>query len=136
MEHEKIEDKLNHYKEYIESLKQIDNMEVYQYLIGLGKKLNDAPLSKDKQTEPNRVSRCQYDLFVDIEDNKFKAWSNAMIAGGYAYILVDIFNSVSPEDAKKITLEHFKSIKLDELLTMNRQSGFYQMIDMMTEKVK
>jgi sulfur transfer protein SufE len=136
MEHEKIEDKLNHYKEYIETLKQIDNMEVYQYLIGLGKKLNDAPLSKDKQTEPNRVSRCQYDLFVDIEDNKFKAWSNAMIAGGYAYILVDIFNSVSPEDAKKITSEHFKRIKLDELLTMNRQSGFYQMIDMMTEKVK
>ena len=136
MEHEKIEDKLNHYKEHIESLKQIDSMEVYQYLIGLGKKLNDTPLSKDKQTEPNRVSRCQYDLFVDLEDNKFKAWSNAMIAGGYAYILVDIFNSVSPEDAKKITLEHFKSIKLDELLTMNRQSGFYQMIDMMTEKVK
>tara|TARA_B100000902_G_scaffold123670_1_gene123678 strand:+ start:847 stop:1257 length:411 start_codon:yes stop_codon:yes gene_type:complete len=136
MEHEKIEDKLNHYKEHIESLKQIDSMEVYQYLIGLGKKLNDTPLSKDKQTEPNRVSRCQYDLFVDLEDNKFKAWSNAMIAGGYAYILVDIFNSVSPEDAKKITSEHFKSIKLDELLTMNRQSGFYQMIDMMTEKVK
>ena len=74
-------------------------------------------------------------MFVDREDDKFKAWSNAMIAGGYAYILVDIFNSMTKDEAKKITVEDFKKMKLDEMLTMNRQTGFYQMIEMMLKKV-
>ena len=96
--------------------------------------MSNDPLSKERHTEDNRVSRCQYDLFVDKENDKFKAWSNAMIAGGYAYILVDIFNSMTEEESKKITVEDFKKMKLDEMLTMNRQTGFYQMIEMMLNK--
>ena len=82
-----FDEKIKEYKDHLEALKNIDSLEVYQWLIGLGKQLSTDSLSKEKQTENNRVSRCQYDLFVDIEDDKFKAWSNAMIAGGYAYIL-------------------------------------------------
>ena len=122
-------------QKFSETLKEIDSLEVYQWLIGLGKQLNDNPLSKERQTESNRVSRCQYDLFVDREDEKFKAFSNAMIAGGYAYILVDIFNSITKDEAKTITVDDFKKIKLDEMLTMNRQTGFYQMIEMMLKKI-
>ena len=131
-----IDSKLVEYKSNIESIQAIDSLEVYRWLISLGKKLEDNPLSKDKHTEQNRVSRCQFDLFVDWEENKFKAWSNAMVAGGYAYILLDIFNSSPIHEAKKITAEHFKKIKLDELLTMNRKTGFYQMIEMMMGKIK
>ena len=131
-----IDSKLIEYKSNIESIQAIDSLEVYRWLISLGKKLEESPLSKDKRTEQNRVSRCQFDLFVDWEDNKFKAWSNAMVAGGYAYILLDIFNSSPIHEAKKITAEHFKKIKLDELLTMNRKTGFYQMIEMMMSKIK
>ena len=131
-----IDSKLIEYKSNIESIQAIDSLEVYRWLISLGKKLEDNPLSKDKHTEKNRVSRCQFDLFVDWEENKFKAWSNAMVAGGYAYILIDIFNSSPIHEAKKITVDHFKKIKLDELLTMNRKTGFYQMIEMMMEKIK
>ena len=40
------------------------------------------------------------------------------------------------DEAKKITIEHFKKIKMDELLTMNRKTGFYEMIKMMVEKIK
>jgi sulfur transfer protein SufE len=58
-----------------------------------------------------------------------------MIAGGYAYVLIDIFNSLDDEERKKITVEHFQKIKLDELLTLNRQTGFYQMIEIMLKKV-
>ena len=83
----------------------------------------------------NKVTKCQYDLYVDREDEKFKAWSKAMVAGGYAYILVDIFNSLSLEDAKKVTVDDFKKMKLDEMLTMNRQTGFYQMVEMMIKKL-
>ena len=130
-----FEEKTKEYREQITSLKEIDSLEVYQWLIGLGKKLNDNPLSKEKQTPENKVVRCQYDLFVDKEADTYKAWSNAMIAGGYAYVLVDIFNSISKEERKNITVEDFKKIKLDEMLTMNRQTGFYEMIEKMLAKV-
>ena len=131
-----FDEKIKEYKDHLEALKNIDSLEVYQWLIGLGKQLSTDSLSKEKQTENNRVSRCQYDLFVDREDDKFKAWSNAMIAGGYAYILVDIFNSMTEEESKKITVEDFKKMKLDEMLTMNRQTGFYQMIEMKLAKIR
>ena len=131
----KLDQKLNEYKEYIDTLKQIDSLEVYNWLMGLGSKLNENPLSESKHLPENKVTKCQYDLYVDREDEKFKAWSKAMVAGGYAYILVDIFNSLSLEDAKKVTVDDFKKIKLDEMLTMNRQTGFYQMVEMMIKKL-
>lgn len=131
-----FDEKIKEYKDHLQALNEIDSLEVYQWLISLGKKLNDNPLSDDRHTEENRVSRCQYDLFVDREDDKYRAWSNAMIAGGYAYILVDIFNSMTKDEAKKITVDDFKKMKLDEMLTMNRQTGFYQMIEMMLNKGK
>jgi len=128
--------KLTEYKNNIEALKEIDNLEVYRWLISLGAKLNDDPLSEEKRILNNKVSRCQFDLYVDWEDNKFKAWSNAAIASGYAYILLDIFNSSSVTEAKQITVEDFEKIKLDKLLTMSRKTGFYQMIAMMIERIQ
>ena len=130
-----VDNKLIEYKKNIETIQAIDSLEVYRWLISLGKKLNDDPLSEEKRNEENRVSQCQFDLYVDWENNKFKAWSNAMIAGGYAYILIDIFNSLPLEEAQKITLEDFKKIKLDELLTMNRKTGFYEMVKIMISKL-
>ena len=126
--------KLTEYKNNIEALKEIDNLEVYRWLISLGAKLNDNPLSEEKRILNNKVSRCQFDLYVDWEDNKFKAWSNAAIASGYAYILLDIFNSL-PLTAK-ITVEDFEEIKLDKLLTMSRKTGLYQMIEMKIERIQ
>tara|TARA_Y100001970_G_C14168969_1_gene822992 strand:+ start:148 stop:561 length:414 start_codon:yes stop_codon:yes gene_type:complete len=131
-----IDNKLTEYKKNIESIQAVDSLEVYRWLISLGKKLDEDPLSKEKRIEENKVSHCQFDLYVDWENNKFKAWSNAMIAGGYAYVLLDVFNSSPIEEAKKITSEHFKKIKMDELLTMNRKTGFYQMIEMMMKKIR
>jgi len=126
--------KLIEYRDNINALKEIDNLEVYRWLISLGAKLNDDPLSEGKRTNKNKVSRCQFDLFVDWEGGKFKAWSNATIASGYAYILLDIFNSLPL--TTKITVEDFQQIKLDKLLTMNRKTGFYQMIEMIIEKIE
>ena len=131
-----IQTKLNEYKEQIETLKSIDELEVYNWLMTLGAQLNDTPLSEDKRTMANKVKQCQFDLFVDREDNQFKAWSNGMVAAGYAYILVDIFNSLPVSQSKQITEEHFKTIKLDKMLTMNRQTGFYEMVGIMINKMK
>ena len=131
-----IQTKLNEYKEHIETLKSIDELEVYNWMMTLGAKLNDDPLAEDRRITDNKIKQCQFDLYVDRQDNKFKAWSNGMIAAGYAYILLDIFNSLPTEESKKITEEHFKTIKLDEMLTMNRKTGFYEMVGLMINKIK
>jgi len=131
-----IQTKLNEYKEHIETLKSIDELEVYNWMMTLGAKLNNDPLAEDRRITDNKIKQCQFDLYVDRQDNKFKAWSNGMIAAGYAYILLDIFNSLPTEESKKITEEHFKTIKLDEMLTMNRKTGFYEMVGLMINKMK
>ena len=128
--------KLSEYRDNINALKEIDSLEVYRWLISLGAKLNDDPLSEGKRTDKNKVNRCQFDLFVDWEGGKFKAWSNAAIASGYAYIILDIFNSLPYHLATKITVEDFQQVKLDKLLTMSRKTGFYQMIEMMIERIQ
>ena len=132
----KIDIKLNEYKKIIDSLKAIESLEVYRWLISLGEKLNNDPLSKERRTIKNRVKSCQFELFVDYENGRFKSWSKAMVSAGYAYILIDIFNSLPIEEAKKITIDDFKKIKMDELLTMSRKTGFYEMVEMMIGKLK
>ena len=132
----KLDTKLSEYKSNIESLKAIESLEVYRWLISLGEKLNDDPLSKQRRTIENKVKSCQFELFVDYENGRFKSWSKAMVSAGYAYILVDIFNSLPIEEAKKITIDDFKKIKMDELLTMSRKTGFYEMIEIMIGKLK
>ena len=131
-----IDSKLTEYKNNIDTLRAVESLEVYRWLISLGEKLNHDPLSKEKRSEKNKVKSCQFDLFVDYEDGRFKGWSKAMVSAGYAYILIDIFNSLDLAEAKKITVDHFKKIKMDELLTMSRKTGFYEMIEIMIGKLK
>ena len=132
----KLDIKINEYKNNIETLQAVESLEVYRWLISLGEKLNEDPLSEIKRIKKNKVKSCQFDLYVDYDNDRFKAWSKAMGAGGYAYILIDIFNSLPLEEAKKITVDDFKKIKMDELLTMNRKTGFYEMIEIMIRKLK
>ena len=124
-------EKINEYKDNIEALQAVDSMEVYRWMVSLGQKLSDDPLSMDGRLPKNQVSYCQFELYVDWEDDRFKAYSDALIAGGYAYMLLDIFNASPLDEARQITTEHFRAIKMDELLSMNRTNGFYQMIEMM-----
>ena len=131
-----IDTKLTEYKKNIDTLRAVETLEVYRWLISLGEKLNHDPLSKEKRSEKNKVKSCQFDLFVDYEDGRFKGWSKAMVSAGYAYILIDIFNSLDLPEAKKVTVDHFKKIKMDELLTMSRKTGFYEMIEIMIGKLK
>ena len=132
----KLDIKLDEYKNNIETLKAIESLEVYRWLISLGEKLNDDPLSEERRTIKNKVKSCQFELFVDYENGRFKSWSKAMVSAGYAYILIDIFNSLPIEEAKKITIDDFEKIKMDELLTMSRKTGFYEMIEIMIGKLK
>lgn len=122
-------------KYYAESFEMLgDPMQIYTWLLELGQKLQQDPLPTQYRINANRVSRCQYALFVDVDDGRFKAYSDALIASGYAYILVDIFNNTPMAEAAKFTTESFKELKADTLLSLNRTNGFYQMIEIMANK--
>ena len=126
--------KLAEYRDYIESLNSISSYEVYRWMISLGKKLREDPLHENKRIPNNRVTNCQSELYVDLENGIFKAWSNALITSGYAYLLTDIFNHSSADEINEITSERFEALGLDNMLSMVRKAGFYQMIEMMQKK--
>ena len=127
--------KLAEYRDYIESLNAISSYEVYRWIISLGKNLREEPLEENRRIPTNRVTNCQSELYVDLDDGRFKAWSNALITSGYAYLLTDIFNHSSADEINKITSERFEALGLDNMLSMVRKAGFYQMIEMMREKI-
>ena len=130
--------KIKKYNDKIEAFKIFDpnDMELYRWLIDLGKKLKDDPLSEHLRTEENRVSRCQFGLFVDKVDNTFKAFSDGYISSGYAAILLDVFNSLSDKERTQVKIEDFREFKIENLLTMTRSDGFYQMVELMIRKAK
>ena len=131
-----FKEKIEEYKSTIETLESMDSLEVYSYLMQKGQELNKDALGESRRIQENKVTQCMYDLYVDKEDERFKAWSEATIAAGYAFILVDIFNSMTDEEAKTVTVEDFEKMELDKKLTMNRQTGYFQMIEIMLNKVK
>ena len=131
-----FKEKIEEYKSTIETLEAMDSLEVYSYLMQKGQELNKDALGESRRIQKNKVTQCMYDLYVDKEDERFKAWSEATIAAGYAFILVDIFNSMTDEEAKTVTVKDFEKMELDKKLTMNRQTGYFQMIEIMLSKVK
>ena len=128
--------KIEEYKSAIDVLESMDSLEVYSYLMEKGKALKEDALSVDRHTQDNKVTQCMYDLYVDKEDGRFKAWSEATIAAGYAFILVDIFNCMTDEEAQTVTVRDFEEMELEKKLTMNRQTGYFQMIEIMINKIQ
>ena len=131
-----FKEKIEEYKTAIDVLESMDSLEVYSYLMEKGKALNKDALSVDRQIQENKVTQCMYDLYVDKEDGRFKAWSEATIAAGYAFILVDIFNCMTDEEAQTVTVRDFEKLELEKKLTMNRQTGYFQMIEIMIKKIQ
>ena len=131
-----FKEKIEEYKTTIGVLESMDSLEVYSYLMEKGKALNKDALSVDRQIQENKVTQCMYDLYVDKEGGRFKAWSEATIAAGYAFILVDIFNCMTDEEAQTVTVRDFEEMELEKKLTMNRQTGYFQMIEIMINKIQ
>ena len=126
-----LEEKIEYYRKNFDSVRELTGEEtaVFGYIMDLGKKLQSNALSEGKRTEDSRVNKCQYDLFVDWEDGEWKAYSNGLISSGYAYILLDLFNSISLEEVNEVTTQSFEPLGISQLLSMNRSDGFYQMIE-------
>ena len=128
--------KIQEYKDTLDTLEMMDSIEVYTFLMKKGQDLEKDYLSESRRLPTNQVTQCQYALYVDREDGRFKAYSDAMIAAGYAYVLVDVFNSMTEAEEKTVTVADFEAMELDKKLTMNRQTGYYQMIEIMLGKIR
>ena len=125
-----MHNKIQEWRDLFEELG--DDMMLYEHLMDEGRKLQTNPLPEELRTEQNRVSRCQYDLFVARHEDKFKAYSTGMIASGYAYLLVDIFNSVPLEEVAVCDPKQVgESLGIKEILSAQRGNGFFQMMDLM-----
>ena len=58
-----------------------------------------------------------------------------MIASGYAYLLIDIFNSVALKEVAQCDPVNIgQSIGIKEILSAQRGNGFFQMMDLMKEQ--
>lgn len=112
-----------------------DELQKYEYIIDLGKKLED--LEEKYKTPENIVHGCtsQVWLVCEKKDNKlfFKGTSDAIIVKGLVYIILNIFSNSSIEELKEVNMDIVYELGLSEVITPNRQSGVIGMIKKIKE---
>lgn len=131
-----INEKIESFKDDLELFD--DELEKYQYIIDLGKKLKD--LDEEEMIDENLVQGCTSKVWLvkDIKNNKliFKANSNAAIVKGLVYIISTIFSNEKIEDINSFEVNILDKLKLSEIITPNRQSGVQGMIKKIKEYAK
>lgn len=112
-----------------------DELQKYEYIIDLGKKLED--LEEKYKTPENIVHGCtsQVWLVCEKKDNKlfFKGTSDAIIVKGLVYIILNIFSNSNIEELKEVNMDIVYELGLSEVITPNRQSGVIGMIKKIKE---
>ncbi|MBD3424273.1 MAG: SufE family protein [Candidatus Latescibacteria bacterium] len=104
--------------------------DVYQYLIGLGKKLK-VP-GEEFKTEENLISGCQSNLWLasEFKDHKvhYYADSDAVITRGILALILKVLNRRRPEDILNAELYFIDQTGLSEHLSPVRSNGLAQVI--------
>ena len=115
-----------------------DELEKYDYIIDLGKKLQD--IDESYKIEDNLVQGCtsQVWLVSTIEDNKLhlSGTSDAIIVKGLVYIILEIFNERTLQEINEFDINILSELGLAEIITPNRQSGVQGMIKKIMEVSK
>ncbi|WP_428026950.1 SufE family protein [Arcobacter sp.] len=131
-----IEKKIEEFKDDLELFD--DELEKYQFIIDLGKKLN--PLDEKDMVDENLVQGCTSKVWLvkDYENEKliFKADSNAAIVKGLVYIITTIFSNEKKDDINNLDINILDKLNLTEIITPNRQSGVQGMIKKIKEYAK
>lgn len=112
-----------------------DELEKYQYIIDLGKKLKG--LDESQMIDENLVQGCTSKVWLICEEEngilKFHADSNAAIVKGLVYMITKIFSNEEKKVIKNCDIEILNSLNLTEIITPNRQSGVQGMIKKIKE---
>lgn len=112
-----------------------DELAKYEYIIDLGKKLEEFKES-DKIPE-NIVHGCTSQVWLthEVKDGKmyFRGTSDAIIVKGLVYMILQIFSDSTIEELKQIDMDIVHELKLSEVITPNRQSGVIGMMKKIKE---
>lgn len=107
-----------------------DELEKYEYIIDLGKKLDT--FDESYKISKNLVHGCtsQVWLLCQYKNGKliFIGNSDAIIVRGLVYIILDIFSNNTIQDLLDIDVDVLDELNLSEIITPNRQSGVIGMI--------
>ena len=128
-----IEERINDIKEDLDIFD--DELEKYEYIIDLGKKLEE--FDEKQQVPLNLVHGCtsQVWLISTQKDDKlfFHGTSDAIIVKGLVYIILKIFSNSRIQELKDIDMDVIYELGLSEVITPNRQSGIIGMIKKIKE---
>lgn len=131
---------MNSIKQRIEKIKDDldffeDELQKYEYIIDLGKKL--PPFNDEDKIPANIVHGCTSQVWLthEIKDGKiyFHGTSDAIIVKGLVYIILEIFSDSKIEDLKEVDMDIVYELNLSEVITPNRQSGVIGMIKKIKE---
>jgi cysteine desulfuration protein SufE len=131
-----IEKKIEEFKDDLELFD--DELEKYQYIIDLGKKLNS--LDEKEMIDENLVQGCTSKVWLIKDKNSdeliFRADSNAAIVKGLVYMITTIFSNEKKDDINNLDINILDRLNLTEIITPNRQSGVQGMIKKIKEYAK
>jgi cysteine desulfuration protein SufE len=106
-------------------------LDKYEYLIELGKALEDYP--EEGKTEDKLIKGCQSRVWLDYElkDGKlyFRADSDAIITKGIISLLISIYSGRTPAEIAADDFGFIDAIGLRENLSPTRANGLVSMIE-------
>ena len=105
-------------------------LDKYEYLIELGKSLNDYPESA--KTDDRLIKGCQSRVWIDyrVEDGRvvFNADSDAIITKGIISLLIGLYSGRTPQEILSSDFSVVEKIGLKENLSPTRANGLVSMI--------
>ena len=105
-------------------------MEKYEYIIDLGKKLENFP--SDQMIDENKVHGCQSSVWfvTSLEDGLFrcKATSDSAIVSGLIALLLRVYDNQKPSEIIETEPKFISMIGLNEHLSPTRNNGLNLMI--------
>ena len=106
-------------------------LDKYEYLIELGKSLQDYP--EEKKTEDKLIKGCQSRVWLDCElkDGRlyFTADSDAIITKGIISLLIGVYSGRTASEIAQDDFSFVDAIGLKENLSPTRANGLVSMIE-------
>ena len=115
----------------IEEFSMFDEwLDKYEYLIDLGKNLEEYP--QEKKTDDKLIKGCQSRVWLDyaVDDGRlfFKADSDAIITKGIISLLIGVYSGRTAKEIASDDFSFIEKIGLKENLSPTRSNGLVSMI--------
>ena len=105
-------------------------LDKYEYIIELGKNLNNYP--ENEKTDEELIKGCQSRVWLDhkVEDGRiyFNADSDAIITKGIISLLINLYSGRTPNEILSSDFSVVDKIGLKENLSPTRANGLVSMI--------